>query len=300
MAQQDPSTLDEWIQRIRDEDMPIFGNTAREIAALAEDDTSSVSTLTQAVLQDAAMTAKLLTLANSAYFNPARNSISTVSRAVVVLGLDLVRGIVVSIRLIDTLLVGASHRRVVQHMARALHAAVQARSAAIARRDPSPEEVFIAAMLMSLGELAFWCFAGESGERLDAMLAQPGVKEEEAETAVLGFRISERVVDDSGTMLAAWLYATANTTHNISILKGPDTKLHHIGFRADDAKGLKAPSAVCWLVTAGTSQRVGWFDLPTATGKALLAAAGVCCCLRSLLLGGAANCWGSRWGSCVA
>src|SRR5882724_2525384 len=132
MAQQDPSTLDEWIQRIRDEDMPIFGNTAREIAALAEDDTSSVSTLTQAVLQDAAMTAKLLTLANSAYFNPARNSISTVSRAVVVLGLDLVRGIVVSIRLIDTLLVGASHRRVVQHMARALHAAVQARSAAIA------------------------------------------------------------------------------------------------------------------------------------------------------------------------
>ena len=53
-------------------------------------------------------------------------------------------------------------------------------------------------------------------------------------TEVLGFRISERVVDDSGTMLAAWLYATANTTHNISILKGPDTKLHHIGFRADD------------------------------------------------------------------
>ena len=81
MAQQDPSTLDAWIERIRDQEMPIFGTTAREITALAEDDHSSVSTLTQAVLQDAAMTAKLLRLANSAYFNPARSSISTVSRA---------------------------------------------------------------------------------------------------------------------------------------------------------------------------------------------------------------------------
>jgi HD-like signal output (HDOD) protein len=191
MAQQDPSTLDAWIERIRDQEMPIFGTTAREITALAEDDHSSVSTLTQAVLQDAAMTAKLLRLANSAYFNPARSSISTVSRAVVVLGLDLVRGMVVSIRLIDSLLVGGSRRRVVQHMARALHAGVQARSAALARHDTSPEEVFIAAMLMSLGELAFWCFAGESADRLDALLVQPGVKEEEAETVVLGFRIKQ-------------------------------------------------------------------------------------------------------------
>ncbi len=53
-------------------------------------------------------------------------------------------------------------------------------------------------------------------------------------TEVLGFRMSERVVDDSGRMLAAWLFATANTTHNLSILGGPDGKLHHIGFRADD------------------------------------------------------------------
>lgn len=191
MTVQDLPTLDAWIERIRDQEMPIFGNTAREISTLAEDDHSSVSAFTQAVLQDAAMTAKLLKLANSAYFNPARNSISTVSRAVVVLGIDLVRSMVVSIQLIDTLLAGGSKRRVVQHMARALHAAVQARSAAYARRDSSPEEVFIAALLMHLGELAFWCFAGEAGERLDAMLAQPGVGEDEAEIAVLGFRIKQ-------------------------------------------------------------------------------------------------------------
>lgn len=53
-------------------------------------------------------------------------------------------------------------------------------------------------------------------------------------TDLLGFRVSERVVDDQGQMVAAWLFATANTTHNLSILKGPDTKLHHVGFRADD------------------------------------------------------------------
>jgi catechol 2,3-dioxygenase len=53
-------------------------------------------------------------------------------------------------------------------------------------------------------------------------------------TELLGFRVSEQVVDDGGSTQAAWLFATANTTHNVSILKGPNSKLHHIGFRADD------------------------------------------------------------------
>ena len=53
-------------------------------------------------------------------------------------------------------------------------------------------------------------------------------------TEVLGFRVSERVIDDTGKLTAAWLFATANTTHNVSILKGPNAKLHHVGFRADD------------------------------------------------------------------
>jgi len=35
-------------------------------------------------------------------------------------------------------------------------------------------------------------------------------------------------------MMAAGLFAAANTGHNISILDELDAKLHHIGFRADD------------------------------------------------------------------
>jgi len=53
-------------------------------------------------------------------------------------------------------------------------------------------------------------------------------------TDVLGFRLSERVEDDKRKTVAGWLFATANTTHNVSILQGPNAKLHHIGFRADD------------------------------------------------------------------
>ncbi len=165
MNTQSPPTLNEWIAKLRDGTMPIFGATAREISSLAENENASMSAFTQAILQDASMAAKLLKLANSAYFNPAQNNISTVSRAIIVLGIEVVRSMIISIRFIETLLTGGAKKRVMEHVARSLHAAVQARSAAIIRKDSAPEEVFIAALLTSLGGLAFWCFSGEAADR---------------------------------------------------------------------------------------------------------------------------------------
>ena len=53
---------------------------------------------------------------------------------------------------------------------------------------PSPEEVFIAALLGRIGHIAFWCFAGEVGDRLrSAMLGVD--REDQAEVEVLGFKL---------------------------------------------------------------------------------------------------------------
>jgi HD-like signal output (HDOD) protein len=73
-------------------------------------------------------------------------------------------------------------------MARCFHAAVHARHAASVRGDPSPEEVFIATLLSRIGELAFWCFSGETGQELDQALRK-GKTPEKAESEVLGFRL---------------------------------------------------------------------------------------------------------------
>jgi hypothetical protein len=183
--------LSAWLARLRDCEMPVFGRTVQELQEVVASESSSASALAQVILQDAAMTAKVLKLANSVWFNPGRQVIGTVSRAIVVLGFELVAQIAFSLALVDTLLVGKRRDRVTKLMAYSFHAAVQARAIAQRRHDISPEEVFVAALLAQIGEMAFWCFSGSAGDVLEAALRVPGCNEEEAQTAVLGFRLRQ-------------------------------------------------------------------------------------------------------------
>lgn len=188
MTQEHPK-LTALLRRIIDRDMPIFGNTAEEVAAVIEDDKASVRSLSEAILHDSGMTARVLRLANSVAFNRSGQNISTISRATVVLGFDVVREMAFSVALIEALLKNGAKKRVVHEMARSIHAAVQARAAAVAVNDTSPEEVFIAALLLHLGDMAFWCFGEQDAHQLDKVLLS-GVPAKDAELDVLGFRLT--------------------------------------------------------------------------------------------------------------
>ena len=93
----DPTGLSGWVQKLGESGMPVFAHTARDISLVSDSSDSGAAELSRVVLQDAAMTAKLLRVANSPIFNPMGLSISTVSRAVVVLGFQEVRSICLSI-----------------------------------------------------------------------------------------------------------------------------------------------------------------------------------------------------------
>jgi len=148
-----PSDLSEWIARIRGCDMPVFARTVDALRRIIGDERASASALAQVILKDASMTTKVLRLANSAYFNQAQQGISTVSRAIVVLGFDPVAQLALSVALIDALLGGSLRSRVNLEMARSFHAAVQARWVVQRRGEQQGEQVFIAALLSRVGEM---------------------------------------------------------------------------------------------------------------------------------------------------
>lgn len=181
------------VARIRERDMPAFGRSVEAIRDLAGDELASASALAAIILQDAALTTKVLKLANSAYCNPGGQHINTVSRALVVLGFDAVANMALSLVLIDAMLRGGVRARVVNEMARAFHAAVQARTLSALRGEANPEEVFISALLARVGEMAFWCFGDEAAQSLDTALSS-GVPADTAETNVLGFRLRQITV----------------------------------------------------------------------------------------------------------
>jgi HD-like signal output (HDOD) protein len=169
---------------------PVFSRTVREVSSVSANEEASARDLSAVVSQDASMTARLLRIANSPIFNPHSRPIETVSSAVIMLGFDVVRELAVSLALIEKVLNGHSHARVTQGLARAFHAAAQAKSFALLRRDRCPEEVFVAALLYQIGEMAFWSTDAAERAAVEALVAK-GVAVEVAERRVLGFSLGE-------------------------------------------------------------------------------------------------------------
>jgi HD-like signal output (HDOD) protein len=182
--------LARWVKKLAEEEMPVFAQTVGEINRILGKEEFSSLALAQVILQDPSMTAKILKLANSVFYNPGGTSISTISRAVVILGFNAVQVLCLSIAIIESLVRGPAKDRVMRELARAIHAATQSRNIALAQKDGSSEEVFIAALLLNLGQMAFWCFGGEDAAKLDrALQDDPRRDPTEVEKEVLGFKL---------------------------------------------------------------------------------------------------------------
>ena len=182
------SALDTWVDQLTTSGLPAFARTVREVAHVATDQDSSARDLSEVVSRDAAMTARIIQIANSSMFNLQNREVDTVSSAVVMMGFDAVKELAISISLIDQMTKGRNHARVTHTMARAFHAAAHANSLARAVEADAREETFVAALLKDVGDLAFWGSGDEVCEELDR--AFNNGSPEEAEQDVLGFRLN--------------------------------------------------------------------------------------------------------------
>jgi len=191
MGSNPKNEVDAWVKRITESEMPIFGRTVQEVVSVSEDGDSSALQLGQVVLKDAAMTARVLKLANSAHYNATGQKFSTISRAIMMLGFDTVRSMCLTVTLIDSLVHGIHREQLIKQMARSLHAAAQAQEIAKQQSDGSHEDVFIATLLLHIGDLAFWCFGDEKGDALNEALKNTKISSAQAEKDVLGFTMNE-------------------------------------------------------------------------------------------------------------
>jgi HD-like signal output (HDOD) protein len=182
--------LNDWVERINNADLPIFNRTVQEIVNIAEDSDSSLSELARVVLQDATLTARVIKLANTIFYNPSRYKINTVSRAIVLLGVENVRNLSLTIVLVDTFVQSKNRKFLMRELARSLHAASQASSFAASVDAESAEEIFVATLLYNIGTMTFWCFAEEEAFALNEIMKR-GIPSEKAEETVLGFRLEE-------------------------------------------------------------------------------------------------------------
>lgn len=197
MSQED---LDSFVNWLNDKRIPVFASTVGSLTKLTANDDTSNGELVQTILKDASMTAQVLRLANSSFYNFTARNTSTVTRAVMLIGFESVRSVCFSIKVIESFLRGSQREQLVREMAMCFHAAVQARAMAKLRGDESPEEIFVAALLFRIGEIAFWAFCPpETCEQLAKLNAKTESSRIAGEMEILGFRLRDltgRLIDE--------------------------------------------------------------------------------------------------------
>lgn len=179
--------LRSWVNKLSKVELPVLAGVIRELNELTGSDDSDVNQLADAILKDANLTSQVLRIANSVHYNSSKQPINTVSRAIVLIGFTGVRAICISSMVIDSLLGDEPRERLLESMAKAFHAAVQARSLIRRTTDEEvKEEVFIAALLYHLGDMSFWACAGQTADELDHAMSREELTPKQAMQTILG------------------------------------------------------------------------------------------------------------------
>jgi len=171
MAAEKTHGRERWLNVFSETELPVLGGVIQELEAVTGKSNSTAMQLADVILKDPSLTSRVLKVANCVIYNPTiNNPITTISRAVVQLGLAGVKSIYTSVVLIDKLLSNQSPPYLLDGIVHAINAAVQSRNLMQKVSGKVNEEVFIAALLYRLGELAFWCFGGEQAVQLSLAL----------------------------------------------------------------------------------------------------------------------------------
>jgi len=169
------------------EDVPTLPSVMFEVLAIAEDENSTAGDLEEVIMRDQALSAKILKVANSAYYGIPR-TVETVSRATVLLGFQTVVGLALTVSVYDTLWgAGKGHyldrRELWKH---SLSTATGARLLAGDARGKEGAVAFTAGMLHDIGKSIFDTYLPEEYSRVIEACHRDGMQVHEAEDQVLG------------------------------------------------------------------------------------------------------------------
>lgn len=146
-----------WARVVSREELPLLRPTVMTIARIFSQAGAPSSAMADAVARDPFMTARVLRMANSAYYNPGLKKVSAIPRAVVVVGFDAVRHLCVSARFVEETYGGERLQEILRRVVSSYQQALVAQWVGETLRDPAPEELYAAGLLLDMGLLALLC-----------------------------------------------------------------------------------------------------------------------------------------------
>lgn len=170
----------------RSRDFPALSETIRTVNRLTSASDKTTEQLAAAIVRDFALTNKILKVVNSAYYAGFAGKVGTVSRAIVVLGIEPIRSLAASLMLFEHLSGGGQAERVKVLIGKSMFSALVAREMAADAGIAQGEEAFLAAMFHRLGELLVAFYLPEEDAAIEAEVAGGECSRLQAEHSVLG------------------------------------------------------------------------------------------------------------------
>lgn len=181
-----PPDIDRIISRV--EDLPTLPRTVLRITELVNDPKSSARDLARIITDDQVLAARLLKLVNSSFYGfPQR--ISTITGAIVLLGFDAIRNLLLTTSVFDLF----SNRRKIslirqeQFWDHSLGCAVAAKVIGNYLRYDKVEELFVAGLLHDIGKIVEMIFLPQVFKDINRLVKDQNILMITAEKKVLGY-----------------------------------------------------------------------------------------------------------------
>lgn len=181
-------TLEFLLRRMRlKSDFPALSGSISAVNRIAGSaETESNAILAGAVLKDVALTNKILRVVNSAVYRQHGGPVSTVSRAVMILGFEAVRNLAVALLLFENLQSRSQAEALREEFLRAMLAALMARSLGPAAGVRNVEEAFICALFHDLGRMLALLYLPDEAQEVRRLVKAERIPEADAAYSVLG------------------------------------------------------------------------------------------------------------------
>lgn len=162
-------------------DLPTLPGVLEEVTKLVQDPESSTEQISKAISTDQVLSAKVLKMVNSPIYGfPGR--ISSIQHALVLLGFNVIRGIIISTSVFD--MMAASMKGLWEH---SLGACTAAGIIAARAGFDDPEEFTVAGLLHDLGKVVAAVQLPELHEKVLARVQSDDISYYASERAILGF-----------------------------------------------------------------------------------------------------------------
>ena len=172
-------------------DFPVLSSTISTVNNMVKSENEPTSALADCIIKDVSLTNKLLRMVNTAYFQQFGGSVSTVSRAVSILGFQKIRNIALSLMLFDHLQNKVQAADLKDQVTASYFSGMISRELVDKLAIHNGEEAFICAMFHRLGRLLALFYLHDESCEVARVSKARAISEDAAAVEVIGISYTE-------------------------------------------------------------------------------------------------------------